>query len=100
MRIMCRERLLNMRQGITREDENVDMLLAISDPGRPCTQSIVDAAKAIKKPLAVTLFALPELAAEEYAFLARNSICTFGDAKRAVAALARVSKYASYTGRR
>ena len=78
------------------EDENVDMLLAISDPGRPCTQSIVEAAKVIEKPLAVTLFALPEFAVEEYAFLAQNKIAAFGDAKRAVAALAKVSKYASY----
>jgi hypothetical protein len=38
--------------------------------------------------------ALPEFAAEEYAFLARNSIAAFGDAKRAVAALAKASKYA------
>ncbi len=81
---------------ILNEDENVDMLLAISDPGRPCIQSIVEAAKAIKKPLAVTLFALPEFAAEAYAFLAQNNIATFGDAKRAVAALAKVSKYARY----
>jgi len=78
------------------EDENVDMLLAISDPGWPCIQSIVQAAKTIEKPLAVTLFALPEFAAEEYAFLAQNKIAAFGDAKRAVAALAKVSKYASY----
>jgi acetyl-CoA synthetase (ADP-forming) len=81
---------------ILNEDENVDMLLAISDPGWPCIQSIVEAAKAIKKPLAVTLFALPEFAAEAYAFLAQNKIATFGDAKRAVAALAKISKYASY----
>ncbi len=78
------------------EDESVDMLLAISDPGRPCTQSIVEAARKIKKPLAVTLFALPEFAAEEYAFLAQNNIATFGDAKRAVAALAKISRYASH----
>jgi len=78
------------------EDENVDMLLAISDPGRPCTQSIVEAAKVIEKPLAVTLFALPEFAVEEYAFLAQNNIAAFGDAKRAVAALTKVSKFASY----
>jgi len=82
------------------EDENVDMLLAISDPGWPCIQSIVEAAKIIKKPLAVTLFALPEFAAEEYAFLAQNNIATFGDAKRAVAALAKISKYASYNVKR
>ena len=81
---------------VLNEDENVDMLLAISDPGWPCIQSIVEAAKIIKKPLAVTLFALPEFAAEEYAFLAQNNIATFGDAKRAVAALAKISKYASY----
>ncbi|OGN95499.1 MAG: hypothetical protein A2Z77_07285 [Chloroflexi bacterium RBG_13_51_36] len=81
---------------ILNEDESVDMLLAISDPGRPCTQSIVEAAKVVAKPLAVTLFALPEFAAEEYAFLAQNNIATFGDAKRAVAALAKVSEYAGY----
>jgi acyl-CoA synthetase (NDP forming) len=81
---------------ILNEDKSVDMLLAISDPGRPCTQSIVEAAKVIKKPLAVTLFALPEFATEEYAFLAQNNIATFGDAKRAVAALAKVTKYATY----
>jgi hypothetical protein len=72
------------------------MLLAISDPGRACIQSIVDAAKTIQKPLAVALFALPEFAVEEYAFLAQNNIATFGDAKRAVAALAKISKYVAY----
>ena len=81
---------------ILNEDENVDMLLAISDPGWPCIQSIAEAARTIRKPLAVTLFALPEFAAEAYAFLAQNKIATFGDAKRAVAALAKVSRYASY----
>jgi len=85
---------------ILNEDENVDMLLAISDPGWPCIQSIAEAAKIIKKPLAVTLFALPEFAAEEYAFLAQNNIATFGDAKRAVAALAKISKYASYNAKK
>jgi len=85
---------------ILNEDDDVDMLLAISDPGRPCTQSIVQAAKAIEKPLAVTLFALPEFAAEEYAFFAQNNIAAFGDAKRAVAALAKISKYASHNAGR
>jgi len=62
--------------------------------------SIAEAAKIIKKPLAVTLFALPEFAAEEYAFLAQNNIATFGDAKRAVAALAKISKYAGYNAKK
>lgn len=73
------------------------MLTTAHHPGRPRAQSIVEAARVIEKPLAVTLFALPEFAAEEYAFLAQNNIATFGDAKRAVAALAKVSKYASYS---
>jgi acyl-CoA synthetase (NDP forming) len=82
------------------EDENVDMLLAISDPGWPCIRSIAEAARIIRKPLAVTLFALPEFATEGYAFLAQNKIATFGDAKRAVAALAKVSRYAGYNVKR
>ena len=32
--------------------------------------------------------------------MARNGIGTFGDARRAVAALAKISEYASYTGHR
>jgi acetyltransferase len=81
---------------ILNEDENVDMLLAISDPGWPCIQSIVAAAKAIGKPLAVALFALPEFAAQEYGYLAQNNVAAFSDARRAVAALAKISKYADY----
>jgi len=77
-------------------DENVDMLLAITDPGRACTQSIADAAKTINKPLAVTLFALPELESAEYEFLAQQNIPVLPDAKRAVFALSKIAEYARY----
>jgi acyl-CoA synthetase (NDP forming) len=82
------------------EDENVDLLLVISDPSKPCINSIVDAAKVIKKPLAVTLFALPEFVADEYAFLAEHNIATFSGAKGAIAALAQISQYANYNVKR
>jgi hypothetical protein len=47
-----------------------------------------------------TKWNLAKFAAEEYAFLAQNKIAAFGDAKRAVAALAKVSQYASYKANR
>jgi acyl-CoA synthetase (NDP forming) len=78
------------------EDENVDMLLAITDPGRPCTQSIVEAAKSLKKPLAVTPFALPEIESAEYAFLAEHNIPIYPDARRAAFALSKLADYADY----
>jgi len=78
------------------EDDNVDILLAISDPGQPCMQSIVDASKVIKKPLAVTLFELPEQASAQYEFFTQHKIPVFGDAKRAVLAMARSCSYAEY----
>jgi acetyl-CoA synthetase (ADP-forming) len=82
------------------EDDNVDILLAISDPGKPCMQSIVDASKVIKKPLVVTLFELPELASAQHEFFAQHKIPVFGDAKRAVLAMARSCNYAEYKAKR
>ena len=78
------------------KDENVDMLLVITDPGRPCTQSIVEAAKSITKPLVVVPYALPELVSTEYEFLSQHSIVTCADAKRAAFALSKLTDYASF----
>lgn len=81
------------------EDENVDMLLAITPPNRACTQSIVEASKIIKKPLVVTLITLPEIAHAEYDFLSQHNIPAFADAKRAATALSKVAQYAKYIAR-
>lgn len=78
------------------EDENVDMLLVITDPSRACTQSIVEAAKSVKKPLVVAPFALPELASSEYEFLSQHKIPTYADAKRAAFALSKLADYADF----
>lgn len=78
------------------QDENVDMLLVITDPGRPCTQSIVEAAKSVTKPLVVVPYALPELVSDEYEFLSQHSIVTYADAKRAAFVLSRLADYAGY----
>lgn len=78
------------------QDENVDMLLVITDPGRPCTQSIVEAAKSVTKPLVVVPYALPELVSAEYEYLSQHSIVTYADAKRAAFVLSRLADYAGY----
>lgn len=78
------------------EDDNVDMLMAITDPNRPCTQSIVEAAKIVKKPLVVTPFGLPELAYSEYEFLSQHKIPTYTDPKRAAFALSKMADYADF----
>ncbi len=78
------------------EDENVDMVLVITDPARTCTQHIVEAAESIKKPMAVVPYALPELASAEYDFLSQHKIPLYADAKRAAFALSKLADYASY----
>lgn len=81
---------------ILAEDENVDMLLVITDPGRACTQSIVEATKSVTKPLAVVPYALPELASVEYEFLSQHGIVTYADAQKAAFALSKLADYASF----
>lgn len=81
------------------QDDNVDMLLAICDTGQKSMQGIVEASKVIKKPLAVILFELPELAASEHQFFVNHNISIFGDARRAVLALARSQQHAEYKAR-
>ena len=75
------------------------MLLAISDTSRACLQGIVDASKIIKKPMAVTLFTLPELNTPDYEFLTSNDIPVFTDARQAVSILSRIADYANYKNR-
>jgi acyl-CoA synthetase (NDP forming) len=78
------------------KDDNVDMLLAIVDTGQQSMESIVEASKVIKKPLAVTLFELPELASSEHEYFAKHNIPIFGDARRAVLALVRSHQFTEY----
>ena len=62
----------------------------------PSTQSIVEAAKSIKKPLVVNLYDLPEFASTEYEYLAQNRVPAYADAKRAAFALCKHVDYAEY----
>ncbi len=78
------------------EDENVDMLLVITDPGQPCIDSIADASKVIKKPMVVTIFELPELASVEYDFFIKYNIPVFSDAKKAAFALSKIICYKDF----
>jgi acyl-CoA synthetase (NDP forming) len=77
-------------------DEHVDMILVNTSAIRACEESIVEAAKNIRKPLAVSVFALPELVPAEYQFLAENGIAAYPDAKRAAYALSRLAGYARF----
>jgi acyl-CoA synthetase (NDP forming) len=81
---------------IVAEDANVDMILVNTSALRACEEGIVRAAKSIPKPLAVSVFALPELVPDEYRFLAENGIAAYPDAKRAAYALARLAGYAAF----
>jgi acyl-CoA synthetase (NDP forming) len=81
---------------IVAEDEGIDMILVISTPVQACLENVAAAAKSIDKPLAVSVFALPESEPEIYTFLSSHGVAAYPDARRAVNVLARMAEYASF----
>ena len=79
------------------EDENVDMLIAITSPENPVSiQSIAEAAADIKKPLAVALFEIPGLVEEQFSMLLEKHIPSYSEPKRAALALSKMADYAEF----
>ncbi|MFH0915521.1 MAG: CoA-binding protein [bacterium] len=85
---------------IVAADEGIDMILVIASPVQACLENVAVAARTIGKPLAVSVFALPESEPEIYAFLAEQGVAAYPDPKRAVDALARMAEYAETRGER
>ena len=81
---------------IVAADEGVDMILVISTPVPECLEHVAAAAKAIDKPLAVSVYALPESEPEIYASLAARGVAAYPDPKRAAYVLARMAEYAAF----
>jgi len=78
-------------------DENVDMLISITAPDCPASvASIVDAVKAINKPLFVSLFEIRGLIESQAKLLLDNRIPVCTDSKRAALALNRMVQYREY----
>lgn len=75
-------------------DENVDMLIAITSPDCPASVvSIIDAVKAINKPLYVSLFDVRGLIESQTKLLLDNHIPVCTDSQRAALALYRMAQY-------
>jgi acyl-CoA synthetase (NDP forming) len=81
---------------IVAEDEGIDMLMVISSPAQACLENVAAAAKAIDKPLAVSVFALPESKPGIYTFLSDQGVAAYPDPKRAAKALSRMTEYATF----
>ena len=81
---------------IVADDQNIDMLLVISTPVPACLEYVATAAKKISKPLAVSVFALPESEPGIYQFLSERQVAAYSDPKRAVNVLARMAEYAAF----
>jgi acetate---CoA ligase (ADP-forming) len=81
---------------IVAEDPGIDMILVISTPVQASLEYVAAAAKAIDKPLAVSVFALPESEPGIYQSLSEQGVAAYPDPKRAAAALARVAEYAAF----
>ena len=81
---------------IVADDEGIDMLLVIATPVRACLENVAAAAKAIDKPLAVSVYALPESEPEIYRFLSEQGVAAYPDPKRAAYVLARMADYSRF----
>lgn len=81
---------------IVADDPGIDMILVISTPVQASLEYVAAATKSIDKPLAVSVFALPESEPGIYAFLAEQGVAAYPDPKRAASALARIAEYAAF----
>ena len=82
---------------ILAEDENVDMIIAMTAPDNPRSiKSLREAMPQIKKPLAATLFEITGLVEAEMKSLLEQHIPTYYEPKRAAFALAKLAEYAQY----
>ena len=81
---------------IVADDEGIDMILVIATPVQACLENVAAAAKAIDKPLAVSVYALPESEPEIYRFLSEEGVAAYPDPKRAAYVLARMAEYAAF----
>ena len=81
---------------IVAADDGIDMILVISTPVPECLGHVAAAARAIDKPLAVSVYALPESEPAIYADLAAEGVAAYPDPKRAAYVLARMAEYARF----
>lgn len=79
---------------IVAADPNIDMILVISTPVQACLEHVAAAANSIDKPLAVSVYALPESEPGIYKFLSEKGVAAYPDPKRAVWVLSRMADYA------
>ena len=64
---------------IVADDQNIDMLLVISTPVPACLEYVATAAKKISKPLAVSVFALPESEPGTLSGLSERQVAAYSD---------------------
>ncbi len=81
---------------IVASDPGIDMILVISTPVQACLEHVAAAANAIAKPLAVSVYALPETEPEIYRFLSAQGVAAYPDPKRAAWVLSRMAEYSAF----
>ena len=81
---------------IVADDKGIDMILVISTPVPACLEHVAAAARAIDKPLAVSVYALPESEQEIYRTLSAQGVAAYPDPKRAAYVLARMAEYSRF----
>jgi len=79
------------------EDENVDMLIAVTGPDNPASiMDLAEVAQHATKPMVVSLFDIAWLLEPQYRLLLEKHVPVYLEPKRAAFALAKLAEYARY----
>ena len=95
--VMVNPKLYGTTAKVLLEDENVDMLIAVTGPDNP--DSIIDLADVAQnstKPMVISLFDIAGLVEPQYNFLLSKHVPTYLEPKRAAFALSKLAEYAEF----
>jgi acyl-CoA synthetase (NDP forming) len=95
--VLVNPKLYEETAKILLDDENVDMLIAVTGPDNPVSiQGLAEVAQNNSKPMVVCLFDITGLVESQAKFLREKYIPVYIDPKRAAFALAKLAQYAEY----
>jgi acetyltransferase len=84
--------------GLLDRDENLDMLLIIGTGGEGFAEAVRDAARAVSKPVVVSLINPVASLLRDYEILMGSGVPVYPDPMRAAVALAKLAEYAAIRG--
>jgi len=96
MNVLLSPRIYGDALKVLAEEEAIDALLVIGLANQAFAETLLDAVKDLRKPLALALSHPPDFAPQIYRFLVERGIPVYGDARRAAEAIAKLAAYREF----